>query len=275
MRSRVAARSKWTTTAPDVANANEPPTESPDTADADAKAVFSFVPIGTVRSPFADPFGIPRQAQLARVRATVELDPRHITAESLRGLEGVSHIWLLWVFDRSDPSRSHPTVRPPRLGGNTRIGVLATRSPQRPNPIGMSAVRLVGIEQLVLHIECCDLADGTPVVDIKPYVASCDRIDDSRVAWLADTDETRLEVVWTPGARTQLEAVAEPDALAQQLAEILALDPRPSYRQRGDDERGYAMVFAGREVRFTVEGNRLSIVALDAHDAKKPVTRGG
>ncbi|MBC8067763.1 MAG: tRNA (N6-threonylcarbamoyladenosine(37)-N6)-methyltransferase TrmO [Deltaproteobacteria bacterium] len=234
---------------------------------------YSFDPIAIVRSPFGDPFGIPRQAQLARVRARVELDPRRITAESLRGLEGVTHIWLLWVFDRSDPAHSHPTVRPPRLGGNTRIGVLATRSPQRPNPIGMSAVRLVGIEGLVLHVEGCDLADGTPVLDIKPYVASCDRIDDSAVAWLADTDESRLEVVWTPAARAQLGARPDAEALALQLDEILALDPRPSYR-KGDGDRGYAMVFAGREVRFRVEGTRLLITAFDPHHADEPTTGG-
>jgi tRNA (adenine37-N6)-methyltransferase len=253
---------------------SDTPSVPPSPALAAATAGFSFVPIGLVRSPFGEPFGIPRQAQLAKVRARVELDPARVTAESLRGLEGCSHVWLLWVFDRSDPARSHPTVRPPRLGGNTRIGVLATRSPQRPNPIGMSAVRLVGIDGLVLDVEGCDLADGTPVLDIKPYVAACDRIDGSEVAWLAATDDSRLEVVWSPEARAQLEGRTDADALAQQLAEILALDPRPSYRQASDDARGYAMAFAGADVRFRVEGTRLLVTAFDPRTEKTPATRG-
>lgn len=217
------------------------------------------MPIGTVRSPFGDPFGIPRQATLAPIPARVELDPARITPEALRGLEGVSHVWLVWVFDRSLPQRSHATVRPPRLGGNARIGVLATRAPQRPNPIGMSAVRLVGIEGLVLHIEGCDLADGTPVLDLKPYVAGCDRIDGTTVAWLGATDERGLVVEWSPEARAQLPAHPQLAALVPQLERMLALDPRPSYH---DAARSYGMSFAGVDVRFRVDEQRLVITAL-------------
>ncbi len=227
-------------------------------------AGFSFVPIGRVRSPFEQPFGIPRQASLAQVRARVELDPARLTPEALRGLEGVTHVWLLWVFDRSDPAHTHATVRPPRLGGNTRLGVLATRAPQRPNPIGMSAVRLVGVEGLVLHIEGCDLADGTPVLDVKPYVASCDRLDGTDVAWLHATDERKLEVRWSEPARAQLEARPDAEEFAAELEPLLALDPRPGYRGEGDD-RDYAMAFAGLDVRFRVDGETLTITALVPH----------
>lgn len=231
---------------------------------------FSFTAIGTVRSPFAEPFGIPRQATLSPVPARVELDAELITPEALRGLEGVTHVWLVWVFDRSDPARSHATVRPPRLGGNARIGVLATRAPQRPNPIGLSVVRLARIDGLVLHVEGCDLADGTPVLDIKPYVAGCDRIDDSDVAWLADTDERKLAVAWSDEAKTQLGAHAELAALVPQLEQTLALDPRPSYH---DDGRSYAMTFAGVDVRFRVDDDRLLITALEP--TKTPATHEG
>lgn len=231
---------------------------------------FTFTAIGTVRSPFAEPFGIPRQASLSPVPARVELDADVITPEALRGLEGVTHVWLVWVFDRSDPSRSHATVRPPRLGGNTRVGVLATRAPQRPNPIGLSVVRLARIEGLVLHIDGCDLADGTPVLDIKPYVAGCDRIDGTEVAWLAATDERRLAVEWSDRARAQLDRYPQLATLVPRLERVLALDPRPSYH---DDGRDYAMTFAGVDIRFRVDDDRLVITELA--DARTPATPEG
>ncbi|HWB78620.1 MAG TPA: tRNA (N6-threonylcarbamoyladenosine(37)-N6)-methyltransferase TrmO, partial [Nannocystaceae bacterium] len=158
----------------------------------------------------------------------------------------------------------------PRLGGNARIGVLATRAPQRPNPIGLSVVRLVRIEGLVLHIDGCDLADGTPVLDLKPYVAGCDRVDDSSVAWLAATDERRLAVEWSDEARAQLDGRPQLASLVSELEQVLALDPRPSYH---DDGRSYAMTFAGVDVRFRVDDMRLVITGLEP--MKTPATREG
>lgn len=210
--------------------------------------------IGVVRSPFVEAFGVPRQPGLAPVRARVELDPRVIALEALRGLESVTHVWLLFVFHRADPAQTHPTVRPPRLGGNARMGVLATRSPQRPNPLGLSVVRLLGVDGHTLTVEGVDLLDGTPVLDVKPYVAEVDRIDDSAVGWLPPPEPPRA-VEFAAAAAAALAATPEPAALRAELVALLQLDPRPSHRRGDDDDpHAYGMALGALDVRFEVRG---------------------
>lgn len=226
-------------------------------------AGFFMSAIGRVRTPFVELFGIPRQAALTDITARVELDPTRVVPEALRGLESVTHLWLLFVFDRVTPGEVHPTVRPPRLGGDRRMGVFATRSPFRPNPIGLSAVRLVAIEGLSLVIAGCDLADGTPILDIKPYVAGVDRLDDTRVGWLPTDDGPALAVRFEAAALAVLEARDDADTLRRALTQLLQLDPRPSHR-RGEPEpaRRYGLAYADLDVQFFVDAQGVCVAEL-------------
>ena len=214
--------------------------------------------IAKIHSDFSTKFGIPRQSGLVdALRSTVVFEPEFRSPEAVRGLEDFSHIWLLWQFSQAVQDSWSPTVRPPRLGGNRRLGVFATRSPFRPNSIGLSAVRLVGVEPdgrdgPLLHVAGADLLDGTPIYDIKPYVPYADSHPEASGGFTSVVPRQTLAVDCPPQL---LEAVPEEKRAA--LLGVLAEDPRPSYQN--DPQRVYGMSFAGMNVRFTVEEDRLIV----------------
>lgn len=218
--------------------------------------------IARIHSEFPEKFGIPRQSGLVEeLRARVVFEPEFRNADALRGLEGFSHVWLLWQFSRAVGKAWSPTVRPPRLGGNTRMGVFATRSPFRPNPIGLSSVRLLEVEREgpqgpSLVVAGADLMDGTPIFDIKPYLPYTDSHPKALAGFTAPLEEVPLEVVFP---QMLLERV--PEAHRGALQAVLARDPRPSYQD--DPERVYGMAFAGCNVRFTVGKGRLTVVDVE------------
>lgn len=218
--------------------------------------------IATIRSDFPTKFGIPRQSGLVEeLRATVVFEPEYRSPDALRGLEDFSHLWLIWQFSEAVRDKWSPTVRPPRLGGNQRLGVFATRSPFRPNPIGLSCVRLAGIdlhtpEGPVITVAGADLMDGTPIYDIKPYLPYADCRPEALGGFAPAPAGARLAVDIPPEL---LERVPEDKRAA--LAGVLSQDPRPSYQH--DPERVYGMAFAGMEVRFQVQGDRLRVVSVE------------
>lgn len=215
-------------------------------------------PIARIRSDFPTKFGVPRQAGLvAELQATVVFEEEFRDPEALRGIEGFSHLWLIWEFSQTRRERWSPTVRPPRLGGNTRLGVFATRSPFRPNPIGLSCVRLERVERhpkwgTVLRVSGADLVDGTPILDVKPYVPYADCRPDASEGFTAAGQDYLLDVDFPPPL---LERV--PEDKREALRGVLAQDPRPSYQR--DESRVYGFAFGGLEVRFTVEGTTLRV----------------
>ena len=218
---------------------------------------FTMKPIAHIRSDFAEKFGIPRQSGLVdALEATVVFEPEYRNPDALRGLEAFSHIWLLWVFDRAVRPGWSPTVRPPRLGGNTRMGVFATRSPFRPNPIAMSCVALAGLEQTaegtVLRVRGADLADGTPILDIKPYLPYADSRPEALGGFAAEPAGASLVVEIPPSLLEKI-----PPERVDALRGVLAQDPRPHYQR--DPRRVYGFPFAGLEVRFTVAGDCLTV----------------
>ena len=225
-------------------------------------------PIAQIRSDFAEKFGIPRQSSLVEsLEARVVFAPEFRNPDALRGIEGFSHLWLIWEFSRAKREGFSPTVRPPRLGGNTRLGVFATRSPFRPNPLGLSCVRLLGLEETAgqgtaLRVAGADLLDGTPIYDIKPYLPYAD---------------CRPEAAggWTGGEADRLLTVNCPEELLARLPEgkrtaalgVLANDPRPHYQS--DPERIYGLAFAGYELRFRVEGETLTVIDIHPSSGKE------
>lgn len=217
--------------------------------------------IATVRSDFPTKFGIPRQSGLVgELHSTVVFAPEYRNADALRGLEGFSHLWLIWEFSEAVRSTWSPTVRPPRLGGNARLGVFATRSPFRPNPIGLSCVRLLEIRRdaafgPVLDIAGADLMDGTPIYDIKPYLPYADAHPEAVGGFTDSAGDFLLEVCFP---QELLQAV--PPEKREALLGVLAHDPRPSYQS--DPNRVYGMAFAGLEVRFTVRERTLTVCSV-------------
>lgn len=214
--------------------------------------------IARIRSPFKEKFGIPRQSGLTTLPAEIVFEPEYRVREAFRGLEGFSHIWLLWEFSEAAGREWSPTVRPPKLGGNVRMGVFATRSPFRPNPIGLSAVKLEKIDwdvpdAPVLTVSGADLMDGTPIYDIKPYLAYADSHPEASGSFALPDKEGILSVEFQNGL---LEKV--PEELRTGLIEILSHDPRPGYQN--SPERVYMMNFADLDVHFTVDGNVLSVI---------------
>ena len=218
--------------------------------------------IATIRSDFPTKFGIPRQSGLVEeLRATVVFEPEYRSPDALRGLEDFSHLWLIWQFSEAVRDKWSPTVRPPRLGGNTRMGVFATRSPFRPNPIGLSCVRLEGIRREpelghVLEVSGADLMDGTPILDIKPYIPYADCHPDAAAGFTAQTQFHHLTMVCDAGLWARVPA----DQQAA-LQGVLENDPRPSYQH--DPERVYGMEFGGLEVHFKVDGEILTVTGID------------
>lgn len=215
-------------------------------------------PLAKIRSDFATKFGVPRQAGVVKeLRAAVVFEPPYRTPEALRGIEGFSHLWLIWEFSENKDRGWSPTVRPPRLGGNQRIGVFASRSPFRPNPIGLSCVRLEGVEWdtpdgPVLHVSGADLVDGTPILDLKPYVPYADCHPEAAGGFAPAAPEGALAVECP---RPLLERVPEDRRAA--LLGVLAQDPRPAYQD--DPGRVYGFGFAGLEVRFSVRDGVLTV----------------
>lgn len=219
--------------------------------------------IARIRSDFPTKFGIPRQSGIVPVISTIVFEPEYRVDEALRGIEGYSHLWLIWEFSQAVREDWSPTVRPPRLGGNTRMGVFATRSPFRPNPIGLSSVKLVGIEKTeqgtVLLVEGADLCDGTPILDIKPYLPFTDSHPDA-VGGFSDPVREKELAVEIPPELLQIVPEQKRDALQK----VLAHDPRPSYQH--DPERVYGMAFAGMEVKFRVDGQHLTVTDIQRTD---------
>lgn len=214
--------------------------------------------IARIRTPFSTKFGVPRQSGIAdSVRGQIVFEPEYRVPDAVRGLEDFSHIWLIWCFSEAVSDDWSPTVRPPRLGGNTRMGVFATRSPFRPNPIGLSCVELERIEMSktfgpVLHVRGADLMDGTPIFDIKPYIPYADAHPDACGGFTDKTQFKKLSVIMPP----ELESIAP-----EGLADVLANDPRPRYHD--DAGRVYGMQYAGREVKFRVDGDELIVLSID------------
>lgn len=218
---------------------------------------FSMTPIAHIHSDFAEKFGVPRQSGLVEeLEADIVFEPAYQNPDALRGLEDFSHIWLIWVFNRAIRDTWSPTVRPPRLGGNTRMGVFATRSPFRPNSIALSCVQLADIRQTaegpVLRVKGADLVDGTPILDIKPYIPYADSHPEALGGFAAVPAGETLEVVIPTDL---LERV--PEDHREALRGVLAQDPRPHYQK--DPDRVYGFPFAGMEIRFSVDEDRLTV----------------
>lgn len=217
-------------------------------------------PIARIHSDFPEKFGIPRQAGIVKeLESLIVFEPEFRRDEALRGLEGFSHIWLIWQFSENLRDGWSPTVRPPRLGGNRRLGVFATRSPFRPNALGLSCVKLEGIERseehaAALRVTGADLMDGTPIFDIKPYIPYADCVPEARAGFAPDEGE-KIEVVFAEGEEEKI-----PQAKRAALRGVLANDPRPRYQS--DGERGYVLAFAGQEIKFRVEEGRLLVTAV-------------
>ena len=221
---------------------------------------LELTPVARIRSDFPEKFGIPRQSGLVRtLTARVVFEPEFRDPAALRGIEGFSHLWLIWEFSQARREGWSPTVRPPRLGGNERMGVFATRAPFRPNPLGLSCVELLGLERdrelgTVLVVAGADLMDGTPIYDIKPYVPYADCHPEALGGFFAQPKGASLGV--EPGP--WLEQV--PREKREALVGVLAQDPRPQYQN--DPQRVYGMGFGGLEVRFRVEDSRLIVVEI-------------
>ena len=214
--------------------------------------------IARMHSDFATKFGIPRQSGLVQeLRSTIVFEPEYRNTDALRGMEGFSHLWLIWQFSEAVRSGWSPTVRPPRLGGNTSMGVFATRSPFRPNNLGLSCVRFLGLEETkefgtVIHVGGADLMDGTPIFDIKPYIPYADCQPDALGGFTGGTGGDLLEVIFPADLLEKLPTDKREAAIG-----ILAHDPRPSYQK--DADRLYGVTFAGFDIRFTVDGNILTV----------------
>lgn len=218
--------------------------------------------IARMKSDFPSKFGIPRQSGLVeQLRSTIIFEPEFRNADALRGIEGYSHLWLIWQFSEAVRQEWSPTVRPPRLGGNTRMGVFATRSPFRPNNLGLSSVKLLGVEQTaefgtVLHVGGADLMDGTPIFDIKPYIPYSDCHTDASGGFTDTADAFLLEVEFPAELLAQL-----PENKRQTALALLSHDPRPSYQRKAD--RVYGMPFAGFDIRFTVADSQLTVIEIN------------
>ena len=224
---------------------------------------LNFKIIARIKSDFPEKFGIPRQSGLVKgLRSVVYFEPEFRNADALRGLEGFSHLWLLWIFSENVRESWNPTVRPPRLGGNTRLGVFATRSSFRPNPIAMSCVKIEEIrldrpEGPDIVVSGADLMDGTPIVDIKPYLPYADSIPDAKGGFAVTVGGNNLEVAIPDAFFTKI-----PPEKREALREVLAQDPRPHYHD--DPERTYGFAFAGMEIKFQVKDGTLTVTGIES-----------
>lgn len=214
--------------------------------------------IARMRSDFPSKFGIPRQSGLVdELRSTIVFEPEFRNPDALRGMEDFSHLWLIWQFSEAVRQGWSPTVRPPRLGGNTRMGVFATRSPFRPNNLGLSSVKLIGLEETaqygtVIHVAGADLMDGTPIFDIKPYIPYGDCHPEATGGFTDTAGDFLLKVDFPTVLLQKLPAAKQEAAVG-----VLSHDPRPSYQRKPD--RVYGLSFAGFDIRFTVKDNTLTV----------------
>lgn len=220
-------------------------------------------PIAHIRTEFPEKFGVPRQSGLAgRLTGKIVFEEEFRNMDAFRGLEDFSHLWLIWEFSANRHAGWQPTVRPPRLGGNTHMGVFATRSPFRPNPLGLSCVEIESVdlrssEGPVIYVKGSDLMDGTPIYDIKPYIKYADSRPDAACGYVDGLSERKLNVKISP----ELVAKVTDDDVLAALVETLSLDPRPSYHN--DPNREYGLSFAGYNVRFVVSDGVLDVVDIE------------
>lgn len=223
---------------------------------------LSMKVIAHIETDFDSKFGIPRQGALVEgLTSTLIFEPEYRDENALRGMEQFSHVWLIWVFSENRDKGWSPTVRPPRLGGNERIGVFATRSPFRPNPIGLSCAKILGIESTrqygtVLRLGGTDLMNGTPILDIKPYIPYADMIPDALEGYTKETQNHKLNVCFPDDLYIKV-----PEQKRQALSNVLEQDPRPSYQS--DPDRIYGLSFAGLNVRFKVDEHQLTVVEIE------------
>jgi tRNA-Thr(GGU) m(6)t(6)A37 methyltransferase TsaA len=228
---------------------------------------FSVQVIGRVQSPFPEKFGIPRQPGLVNIPASIEMLPPFDAPEMFEGLEAFSHLWLSFIFSACQDQGWKKRVRPPRLGGNVSKGVFATRSPFRPNHLGLSVVKLDRIEAadgcVKLHILGADLLDGTPVVDIKPYVSYTDSVSGACSGFAEEAPDTMLQVVFSPQAGRVLKMLPQGEALKDQITALVSLDPRPAYRRDDTDARTWGMRFSGLDIHWQVEGDQALVTGID------------
>ena len=228
--------------------------------------------IATIRNDYTGSFGIPRQSGVVpSVESRIIFEKEYRNADAIRGIEDFSHLWLIWNFSEVPVSdRFIPTVRPPKLGGNTRVGVFATRSPFRPNALGLTVVRFVrtesGPEGPALVVTGADLKNGTPIYDIKPYIPYADSVPDAVGGWAEEHANDRLTVHFSKEAREGAAALGFNDAWLTALSEVIAADPRPAYQE--DPDRRYGMRFGAAEAAFYVKENKATVTEIVAADAK-------
>lgn len=219
------------------------------------KDMLEIRPVAHIHSDFSEKFGIPRQASVVKeLKAEIILEKEFKKDGILRRLSGFSHIWLIWGFSENYGKKWSPTVRPPRLGGDERVGVFASRSPFRPNPLGLSAVHIESIDEknYIIHISGADFLDGTPVYDIKPYIPYADSID-AEEGFACPPENKKLQVILSSEIRMRI-----PEDKLTSLIDILSCDPRPAYQN--DPDRIYGFSYAGMEIHFKVEGMTLTIL---------------
>lgn len=220
------------------------------------KNILKITPVAYVHSDFESKFAVPRQPGLVKsLRAEVILEKEYQKDGIFRGLESFSHIWLIWGFSENYGQSWHPTIRPPRLGGNKRIGVFASRSPFRPNPIGLSAVKLEEVQKDRLIVSGADLVDGTPVYDIKPYVPYTDSINDATEGFARKQSLPHLKVIIPESEKEKM-----PEEKVTSLIGILSQDPRPAYQH--EPNRVYGFCFAGYEIRFRISDQTVTVISI-------------
>ncbi|HEY3986206.1 tRNA (N6-threonylcarbamoyladenosine(37)-N6)-methyltransferase TrmO [Cedecea sp.] len=231
---------------------------------------FQFAQIGVVRSPYKEKFAVPRQPGLVKDGGgELHLLAPYNQADAVRGLEAFSHLWLLFVFHQTMEGGWRPTVRPPRLGGNARMGVFATRSTFRPSPIGMSLVELKGIrcqkDEVILQLGSLDLVDGTPIVDIKPYLPFAEALPDARAGYAQQAPQAEMNVTFTPEIQHQLAGLeGRYPHIARFIGQVLAQDPRPAYRKGEDVGKTYAVLLLDFNVRWRITEQGFEVFALEA-----------
>lgn len=228
---------------------------------------YTFEPIGFIRSPYKEKFGIPRQPGLIpEARGGLVLVAPYNRPEAVSGLEGYSHVWVQFVFHQALREQWQPMVRPPRLGGNQRVGVFASRAPFRPNPIGLSVVKLEGVRandrEVVLELSGIDLLDGTPVLDVKPYVVYVDSIPEARSGYAPVAPAARFAVRFSALAEGQLLARHEPQQLRSFITRLLEIDPRPAYAGDSRSDRIYGMRLYDFDLRWRVDGDLIEVLEL-------------
>ena len=227
---------------------------------------YTLAQIAHIETDFSEKFGIPRQSGLADVPARIVFEPEYRNADALRGIEGFSNLWLIWQFSAAVRDGWSPTVRPPKLGGNKRIGVFATRSPFRPNRIGLTVVRLIRMEEengrITLVVSGADLMDGTPIVDIKPYLPYVDSVPDAVGGFTEQTERHRLTVDFPEKLKKYVPKQNLPAVMG-----LLAQDPRPAYQH--DGKRVYGVPYGEVDIRFVVEGDTLTVVEVVPYTEKE------